>query len=59
LEIIVQINFMIEIDFFMEKVHESIRDVSRIIVYHGLRTMEQHQVLIRVVAPPISAAVER
>ncbi|KAK3820241.1 MAG: tyrosyl-DNA phosphodiesterase I [Benniella sp.] len=43
LEIIVQINYMIEIDFFMEKVHESIRDVLRIIVYHGLRTMEQHQ----------------
>ncbi|KAI1291406.1 tyrosyl-DNA phosphodiesterase 1 [Mortierella claussenii] len=33
----VQINYMIEIDFVMSKVHESIRDRLDVIVYHGLR----------------------
>ncbi|KAI7818364.1 tyrosyl-DNA phosphodiesterase I [Gamsiella multidivaricata] len=37
LEFMVQINYMVDIDFIMAKVHESIRDELRTIVYHGLR----------------------
>ncbi|KAF9951696.1 hypothetical protein BGZ72_006834 [Mortierella alpina] len=37
LELMVQINYMIEVDFVMERVHESLRDGLKTIVYHGLR----------------------
>ncbi|KAG0256143.1 hypothetical protein BG011_004726 [Mortierella polycephala] len=37
LEFMVQINYMINIDFVMSKVHGSIRDKLKTIVYHGLR----------------------
>ncbi|KAG0280034.1 tyrosyl-DNA phosphodiesterase 1 [Linnemannia exigua] len=37
LELMVQINFMIDIPFVMSHVHEHIRDGLKTIVYHGLR----------------------
>ncbi|KAF9559912.1 hypothetical protein EC968_006416 [Mortierella alpina] len=37
LELMVQINYMIEVDFVMQRVHESLRDGLKTIVYHGLR----------------------
>ncbi|KAF9968283.1 tyrosyl-DNA phosphodiesterase 1 [Mortierella alpina] len=37
LELMVQINYMIEVDFVMNRVHESLRDGLKTIVYHGLR----------------------
>ncbi|KAI8349827.1 tyrosyl-DNA phosphodiesterase I [Mortierella sp. GBAus27b] len=44
LEIMVQINYMVDPDVIMEKVHESIRHSLRTIIYHGLRlSLEQRQ----------------
>ncbi|KAF9905227.1 tyrosyl-DNA phosphodiesterase 1, partial [Linnemannia zychae] len=37
LELMVQINFMIDVPFVMSHIHESIRDGLKTIVYHGLR----------------------
>ncbi|KAG0361951.1 hypothetical protein BGX24_005229, partial [Mortierella sp. AD032] len=37
LELMVQINFMIDVPFVMSHVHESVRDRLKTIVYHGLR----------------------
>ncbi|KAH7039275.1 tyrosyl-DNA phosphodiesterase-domain-containing protein [Linnemannia elongata] len=37
LELMVQINFMIDVPFVMNHVHESIREGLKTIVYHGLR----------------------
>ncbi|KAF9932133.1 hypothetical protein FBU30_008820 [Linnemannia zychae] len=37
LELMVQINFMIDVPFVMSHVHESIRNNLKTIVYHGLR----------------------
>ncbi|KAG0284657.1 hypothetical protein BGZ96_010993 [Linnemannia gamsii] len=37
LELMVQINYMIDVPFVMSYVHESIRDGLKTIVYHGLR----------------------
>ncbi|KAG9325135.1 hypothetical protein KVV02_003552 [Mortierella alpina] len=45
LELMVQINYMIEVDFVMDRVHESVRDGLKTIVYHGLRyTQDQLRV---------------
>ena len=38
----VQINFMIDVEFVMRCVHDSIRDKLQTIVYHGLR-LTDHQ----------------
>ncbi|KAI8601656.1 tyrosyl-DNA phosphodiesterase-domain-containing protein [Dissophora ornata] len=43
LEFMVHINYMIEVDFVMSKVHESIRDGLRTIVFHGLRLTADQQ----------------
>ncbi|ORZ27742.1 tyrosyl-DNA phosphodiesterase I [Lobosporangium transversale] len=37
LELMVQINYMIEVDFVMFKINESIRRSLRTIIYHGMR----------------------
>ncbi|KAF8937043.1 tyrosyl-DNA phosphodiesterase 1 [Dissophora ornata] len=45
LEFMVHINYMIEVDFVMSKVHESIRDGLRTIVFHGLRLTADQQLV--------------
>ncbi|KAF9111585.1 hypothetical protein BGX27_004728 [Mortierella sp. AM989] len=49
LELMVQINYMIEIDFVMSKVHRSIRDSLRVITYHGLRLSAQELMSMKAV----------
>lgn len=52
LELMVQINYMIEVDFVMGRVHENIRDGLKTIVYHGLRyTQDQLRVMNTVFFP--------
>jgi len=50
----VQINFMIDVDFVMKRVHESIRDGLRTIVYHGLRMTADQLLVGGHVARPLS-----
>ncbi|KAF9099208.1 hypothetical protein BGX23_003443 [Mortierella sp. AD031] len=51
LELMVQINFMIDVMFVMSQVHESIRHGLKTIVYHGLRlSMDEIMVLNTAIA---------
>lgn len=49
LELMVQINFMIDVPFVMSHVHESVRDGLKTIVYHGLR-LSMNEVMVRIYA---------
>lgn len=49
LELMVQINFMIDVPFVMNHVHESIREGLKTIVYHGLR-LSMNEVMVRIYA---------